>query len=228
MAGAVGPMYPVSLDIQGKLCVVVGGGRVAARKVRGLLAAGARVRVISPALHQRMEVLLGQEGIEWQCKPFAAEDVAGAFLVFAATDKPAVQAAVLAAARSSNLLINVADSPDDCDFQIPAVLRRGALSISVATNGTTPAVAALVRRQLEAVVGEEYALLTALVGAMREEILRRSASDAEKKILFEKILQDDIVLWLRERQWPKVRQHLEGVIGRPLGRDLEVLLKENP
>lgn len=74
-------MYPVSLDIDGKLCLVVGGGRVAARKARGLLAAGAQVRVISPALHERMEALLAEEGIEWQRKAFAAEDVEGAFLV---------------------------------------------------------------------------------------------------------------------------------------------------
>lgn len=221
-------MYPVSLDIDGKLCLVVGGGRVAARKVRGLLAAGARVRVISPALHPRLEALLAQEGIEWQRKPFTAEDVDGAFLVFAATDRPEVQAAVLAAARSHNLLVNMADNPGDCDFQVPAVLRRGDLSISVATNGTTPAMAALVRRQLEGVIGEEYALLTTLMGALREEILRLASSEAEKKILFQKILQDDIVLWLRERQWTKVRQHLEEVLGRPLGRDLEVLFKENP
>ena len=221
-------MYPVSLDIDGKLCLVVGGGRVAARKARGLLAAGARVRVISPALHVRMEVLLAEEGVEWQRKAFAAEDVEGAFLVFAATDRPEVQAAVLAAARAHNLLINMADNPDACDFQVPAVLRRGELSISVATNGTTPAMAALVRRQLEGVIGEEYALLTTLMGALREEILRLAGSEAEKKILFQKILQDDIVLWLRERQWTKVRQHLEEVIGRPMGRDLEVLLKENP
>ncbi len=221
-------MYPLSLDICGKLCLVVGGGRVAARKARGLLAAGGRVRVVSPALHQAMEALLAQEGIEWQRKPFTAGDVEGAFLVFAATDKPEVQAAVLAAARSNNLLINVADNPDDCDFQVPAVLRRGELSISIATNGTTPAVAALVRRQLEAVIGEEYALLTALMGAVRGDILQQAFTDAEKKILFQKILRDDIVLWLRERQWTKVRQHLEEVIGRPLGRDLEVLFKENP
>lgn len=221
-------MYPVNLDIGGKLCLVVGGGKVAARKVRGLLAAGARVRVISPALHARLEALLAQDGIEWQRKAFVAEDVEGAFLVFAATDQPEVQAAVLAAARSQNLLINMADNPVDCDFQVPAVLRRGELSISIATNGTTPAVAALVRRQLEGMIGEEYALLTALVGALREEILSLPLSEAEKKILFQKILQDDIVLWLRGRQWTKVQRHLEEVIGRPLGRDLEVMLKEKP
>ncbi len=221
-------MYPVSLDIAGKLCVVVGGGTVAARKVRGLLAADAWVRVVSPVLTPRLAALWQQHSIEWRQKVFEAEDLTGAFLVFAATDNPAVQIAILRAARSGNLLVNVADGPELCDFQIPAVLRRGDLSISIATNGTTPAVAAMVRQRLEEVIGEEYGLLTALVAAVREDILRQSIGEEEKRILFQKILQDDIVSWLRERQWKRVRQHLERVIGRPLGRELEAVLKENP
>lgn len=221
-------MYPVSLDITGRLCVVVGGGTIATRKVRGLVAAGGRVRIISPELTDELKTLLEQGTIEWRQTVFAAEELSGAFLVFAATNNPEVQAAVVTAARSSRLLVNVVDGPEFCDFQVPAVVRRGDLSISVATNGKTPAVAALVRKQLEALIGEEYAILTALMGAIREEIIGQAGSDAEKKILFQKILQDDIVHWLRARQWHKVQAHLEDVIGRPLGRDLEGLIKENP
>ncbi|MGD9949866.1 MAG: bifunctional precorrin-2 dehydrogenase/sirohydrochlorin ferrochelatase [Desulfobulbus sp.] len=221
-------MYPVSLEITGRLCVVVGGGKVAARKVRGILAAGGRVRILSPELTPQLATLVAQGTIEWWQKTFVSEDLADAFLVFAATDKPSVQAEIIEAARSRNLLINVADGPELCDFQVPAVLRRGDLSISIATNGKTPAVAALIRKRLGEVIGEEYALLTSLIGAIREEVIGAAGSDAEKKILFQKILQDDIVFWLRERQWHKVQAHLESVIGRPLGRDLEVLIKENP
>jgi precorrin-2 dehydrogenase/sirohydrochlorin ferrochelatase len=221
-------MYPVSLDITNKLCVVVGGGNVAARKVRGILTAGGHVRIVSPECSARLDALMGQSGIEWRQKLFGVEDLAGAFLVFAATDNPAVQKTIVQAAHARNLLVNVADSPELCDFQIPAVLRRGDLSISVATNGTTPAVAAMVRKRLEELIGEEYGFLTALVGAVRDEIIQQAASESEKKILFQKILQDDILRWLRERQWERVQQHLESVIGRPLDRDLEVLLKENP
>ncbi|MBM9613371.1 bifunctional precorrin-2 dehydrogenase/sirohydrochlorin ferrochelatase [Desulfobulbus rhabdoformis] len=221
-------MYPVSLDIEGKLCVVVGGGTVAARKVRGLIAAGGRVRIVSPVLNELMHASVQEGSVEWRPKKFEAQDLDGAFLVFAATDSPVIQEAIVAAAHARKLLVNVADGPDQCDFQVPAVLRRGDLSISIATGGKTPAVAALVRRQLERVVGEEYALLTALVGAIRQEITGLAISDGEKKILFQKMLQEDIVTWLRERQWHRVQSHIEAVIGRPLGRDLEVLIKENP
>jgi hypothetical protein len=81
---------------------------------------------------------------------------------------------------------------------------------------------------LETLIGEEYGALTALVAAFRDEIICRATCEAEKKILFQKILQDDILRWLRERQWAELQQHLESVIGRPLGLDLEVLFKENP
>ncbi|NCC77340.1 MAG: bifunctional precorrin-2 dehydrogenase/sirohydrochlorin ferrochelatase [Clostridia bacterium] len=221
-------MYPVSLDIKDKLCVVVGGGHVAARKVRGILAAGGRVRIISPELSARLDPLKEKREVEWRRKVFEAGDLAGAFLVFAATNDPEAQAAIVEAARGRNLLVNVADCPEICDFQIPAVLRRGDLSISVATNGKTPAVAAMVRKRLETVIGEEYGLLTTLVAVLRDEIIQQATSEVEKKKLFQKILQDDIVLWLRERQWHRVRQHLENVLGRPLGGDLERLFKENP
>jgi precorrin-2 dehydrogenase/sirohydrochlorin ferrochelatase len=221
-------MYPISLNIAGKICVVVGGGQVAARKVDGILGAGARVRIISPDLTDRLQALAEQGEVEWRQKRFEAEDLRDAFLVFAATDNPQVQALIVKTAREENLLVNVADGPDLCDFQIPAVLRRGDLTITVATNGTTPAVAVMVKKRLETLIGEEYGALTALVAAFRDEIICRATCEAEKKILFQKILQDDILRWLRERQWAELQQHLESVIGRPLGLDLEVLFKENP
>ncbi len=208
--------------------MVVGGGVVAARKVRGLVAAGGRIRIVSPVLGEQLQACTQKEYFEWRQKKFESADLDGAFLVFAATDNPNVQQAIVAAAHSRGLLVNVADGPELCDFQIPAVVRRGDLSISIATGGKTPAVAALVRRHLEQVVGEEYALLTELVGVIRQDITSLAISDGEKKILFQKILQEDIVTWLRERQWHKVQERLEAVIGRPLGRDLEVLIKENP
>lgn len=221
-------MYPVSLDITGKRCVVVGGGSVATRKVHGLLQAGGQVRVISPEAGEDIKSLAVKRQIEWMQKPFAAADVEGAFLVFAATDNPAVQAQVVQAAHVCGVLVNVADGPGQCDFQVPAVVRRGALAISITTEGTTPAVAAMVRRQLESRIGEEYGLLTRLVGLVRDEILAQAGSESAKKILFQKLLQDDILLWLREGQWDRVRERLESVTGQPFTPDLAELFKEKP
>lgn len=221
-------MYPVCLNIAKRLCVVVGGGSVAERKICGILAAHGQVRIVSPVLTAALQVFADQDRVEWRHKMYSADDLDDAYLVFAATNNPAVQEAVCEDARAAGVLLNVADAPELCDFQTPSVVRRGDLTLSVATNGRSPAVAAMVRRRLERDFGDEYGLLTALVGRLREQILRQANSDADKKILFQKILCDDIVDWLRERQWERIQQHLESVLGRPVGHDLESLIKENP
>ena len=221
--------YPVCLNLVGKLSVVVGGGGVAERKVQGLLAGSGMVRVVSPAVSPVVRLLAREGAIEWRQHPYSAVDLEGAFLVFAATNIPEVQRAVLADARAAGLLVNIADDPQACDFHVPASIRRGDLTLCVATNGKSPAVAAMVRRRLERDFGEEYGQLTALMALLRDRVLAESAeSQEEKKILFQKILHDDIVDWLRDRRWDTVQQHLESVFGRPVDLDPGTLTKEKP
>lgn len=221
-------VYPLCLNIAGRLCVIVGGGGVAERKVRGVLAASAHVRVVSPAITPALSLLAEQQRIEWRRKTYSVSDLDDAFLVFAATDNVAVQKAIHRDAQAARVLVNVADAPALCDFQVPATIRRGDLTLGVATNGKSPAVAALVRKRLEREFGGEYALLTRLAGVLREQILTEGRSSDETKILFQKILHDDIVDWLRARRWDAIRQHLEGVLGRPVGDEVEMLIRENP
>ena len=222
-------MYPVCLNISDKLCVVIGGGRVAERKIRGMLAGAGRVRVVSPALTTTLHDLVGHNAIEWREKPYSITDLEGAFLVFAATNTPQVQEVVLRDAHAAGLLVNIADNPAACDFQVPATIRRGDLILSVATKGKSPAVAAMVKRRLEHDFGEEYAHLTVLASALRDHILAENAlSHEEKKILFQKILHEDLVDWLRDRRWDRIQQHLQTVFGRPVDLDPETLTKETP
>jgi precorrin-2 dehydrogenase/sirohydrochlorin ferrochelatase len=222
-------VYPVCLNLVGKLCVVVGGGGVAERKVQGILAGSGMVRVVSPAMTPTLRVLAEQGVLEWREQPYRTLDLDGAFLVFAATNIPEVQRAVLRDARNAGLLINIADDPQSCDFHVPASIRRGDLTLCVATSGKSPAVAAMVRRRLERDFGEEYAQLTTLMALVRDRILAETAgSHEEKKILFQKILHDDIVDWLRECRWDMIQQHLQSVCGRSVDFDPETLTKETP
>jgi precorrin-2 dehydrogenase / sirohydrochlorin ferrochelatase len=218
-------MYPVCLNISGKLCIIVGGGRVAERKVRGVLTGGGSVRVISPVVTTKLQHLAEQERIEWRQKTYDAADLQGAFLVFAATDIADVQRALSRDAQAAGLLINRADAPEACDFQTPASIRRGDLTISVATNGKSPALAAMVRRQLEHDFGEEYTLLTALMAMLRDDILMEEDWE-RKKILFQQILHDDIVDWIRDNHWDRIRQHLHTVLGHSVEVDPDSLRKE--
>lgn len=208
-------MYQLSLNISGRLCVVIGGGRVAERKALSLLEAQAQLRLISPQLTERLHQLAAAGKIDWLNRCVQPGDIRGAMLVFAATDSALVNAAVAHEARAAGQLVNVADAPELCNFQVPAVLRRGDLSIAVATNGKSPALAAQIRKRLEADYGPEYAFLLGLLGRVREQ----TASPARRK-LFENLLDEDILLWIRNGQQEQLRSHLRAVLGPDADYDL--------
>ena len=206
-------MYPICLEISDKLCVIVGGGSVAERKVFSLLTAMARVRVISPALTTHLRQLADEGRIEWQQRGYQPGDLTGALLVFAATDNSRVQKDIVQEAREANQLINVIDSPEECGFQVPAVVRQGDLTLAVSTNGKSPAMAAMIRQQLEESFGEEYGLLLEIMSRLRKEILAGDRTEEERKKLFQKILHDDILLWLKNDQQQQLYDHLASLLG---------------
>jgi precorrin-2 dehydrogenase/sirohydrochlorin ferrochelatase len=221
-------VYPVSLNIAGKLCAVVGGGKVAERKVLSLLNARACVRIISPQLTEVLAEVVSERAadasVEWRNRGYQRGDLDGALLVFAATDNREVQDAVVRDARKAGLLVNVADAPHLCDFQVPAVVRRDNLNIAVSTNGTSPALAARIRQDLEDMYGEEYAVLLRLMSRIRTRICNDfSADGTERKRVFQNILHEDIIHWIRGREWERLSQHLDTVLGPDIHFDLHEL-----
>lgn len=154
-------------------CVVVGGGQVAARKAESLLEAGAQPTVISPAVDARLQAAAEGGHILLLLRPYAAGDLDGAFLVIAATDDPATNQAVFLEAMQRNLLVNVVDDPQHSNFILPALVRRGDLSIAISTGGASPALARRLREKLESDFGPEYAWLTQLLAELRPDLLQR-------------------------------------------------------
>ena len=205
--------FPICLDIKGRCCLVVGGGRVAARKVASLLEHGGRVRVISPELTPELARLHTAGKLEWRAASYQDGDLADAFLVIAATDDAEVQARVHAEAEARHILLNVADVPKWCNFILPATVRRGDLSIAVSTGGKSPAMAKRLRRELEAGLGPEYGLLTELLGRLRPLVLAMGRPHLENQELFSRMLHDDFPTWVRERNWPRITAHLRAVLG---------------
>ncbi|NTU59849.1 MAG: bifunctional precorrin-2 dehydrogenase/sirohydrochlorin ferrochelatase [Deltaproteobacteria bacterium] len=141
-------LYPLSLDLSGRRCLVVGGGRVAERKVRGLLGAAARVTVVAPEATPALAELAERGEIGWRARGFEPGDLDGAALAFVATSSPEANRAAAAAARERGVWLNAAEDGRHCDFHVPAVLRRGAVSVAVSTAGASPALAAWVRDRL--------------------------------------------------------------------------------
>lgn len=162
------PLLPVMLQLADRLCVVVGGGSVALRKTQVLLAAGARVRVVAPQLLSAFAAL---PGLDCRQQPFAPEVLRGAVLVCAATDDPAANAAVVATAQAQGLLVNCADGTTAGDVHFPAVLRRGPLTVTVASHGTSPALAVGLRNQLDHQIGPEWAVVAEIMAALRQKRL---------------------------------------------------------
>jgi len=205
-------LYPVNLDIRDQLCLVVGGGVVAKRKVEALLACGPRLVLISPELCDGLAVIADKNQIEWQEREYQTGDLQGAKLVFAATDNPVIQQNIKNEADKAGILVNVITDPESCSFQVPAMFRRGDLLLTVATCGASPALAARIRKELETKYGEEYALLLNLMSALRKQIVTLNDDQAQHKLLFENLLNSDILVLLKAGNWKQLQGTLEKIL----------------
>lgn len=176
---------------------VVGGGDVAARKVRGLLEAGARVTVISPELHPELAALAEGEQIDHIARDYQDGDLAGNFLVITATDDPETNRCVWNEANQLGILVNVADDPPHCNFILPAIVRRGALNIAISTGGSSPALARRLREQLESQFGVEYQDFIEILGELRPELLARFDPGDQRLITALELIDSDLLTILR-------------------------------
>ncbi|CRF28784.1 uroporphyrinogen-III C-methyltransferase [Mycobacterium tuberculosis] len=199
--------YPVLLDLEGKPCLVVGGGRVAERKARTLLEAGANVTVVSPQLTPQLEAWAAEGLIRTQRQEFISglPVLAQARLVFAATGDAEVNAQVCAEAEALGKLVNSADDAEAGGFIVPAILRRGRLTLAVSTAGASPALAAKVRRQLEDVFGEEYSPYLELMHELRMTVQAVVSDTTERQELFRAMLAWELLPLFKSGELPNDR-----------------------
>ena len=181
--------FPAFLDLRGRRCLVVGGGRVAERKAESLLECGARVIVVSPTLVSGLAHLTAIGRIEHRPRAFRKIDVRRCVLVIAATGDGAVDDAVARTARRHGVLVNAVDRPARCDFIYGSVLQRGQLQIAVSTGGRAPALAREIRRQLEPVIGAEYATLVDEVGRARRAARAAAATPQARRLAGERAVE---------------------------------------
>jgi siroheme synthase-like protein len=175
--------YPVNLIVRGRRCIVVGAGRIAARKIDALLAAGADVHVIAPKLGDDVAVWRDVGRVTVDEREFEPGDLDGAWLATTATDEPAVNRAVFEAGEARGVWVNSADDPDNCSFTLMSVVRRGDVVMTIGTGGRSPALAAWLKERAQAALGPEYETLVTLLAEAREELRAsgRSTEDADWK-----------------------------------------------
>ncbi len=215
--------YPVNLQITSRLCIVVGGGGVALRKVRSLLQGDARVRVISPTLEPELRFLAEEQRIEWLKRGYVEGDLHGAFLVFAATNDRTVQKLIMEEADRAAVLLNSADDPYGSDFHVPAHFRRGKMLITVSTGGGSPALAKKIREQLEEIVGPEYEAVVDLLGLVRLRLLEQQEHGTADGELFRRLLEMGVVDLLLDRNWFELQMLLLREL--PAGIDAVALVR---
>ena len=203
--------YPIFLEMEGRPCLVIGGGKEAQRKVTGLMAAGGRVTVIAPKLTRDLQVMLAAGDIECVQREYQDGDVEGYDVCMVATDDGAVNGDVAAEGKRRGIWVNAADDTKNCDFILPAVIRRGSITIAASTGGTSPALARRLREELEAYLTEEMPALADLLGDVRGDLRSRGiVPDAD---LWQEAIDEDLRVLLAQRKYRQAKARLLTALG---------------
>jgi precorrin-2 dehydrogenase / sirohydrochlorin ferrochelatase len=204
--------YPAMLNIAGKTCVVIGGGETAARKISGLLEAGAAVTVISPEIIPGIQQMLG--GIHWEQQPYTPGQIMNLLpvLVFAATDDPTTNQQIVQEARSVGAFVNSVDGSAGSDFTNMAVVRRHPLTIGIHTGGAAPGLAKHLKVKIAEAVGEEYVILARWLDNLRPNARDQLDSQAQRHQLYEAIIASDVLPLLRQGQTDNAYHEFQSIV----------------
>jgi precorrin-2 dehydrogenase/sirohydrochlorin ferrochelatase len=173
--------YPVFLDLRGRKCIVVGGGRVAERKINSLLEAGAEITVISPRLTGGLRVKARKGLIKHLKRRYSKGDLLGAFLAISATGSRKDNVQVRAEADNLNIPVNIVDNPSLCSFIVSSVVVRGPLVIAISTSGVSPALSRSIRKELEKTFGANFAVYLEKLKAVREGVFRKNLPPGKRR-----------------------------------------------
>jgi precorrin-2 dehydrogenase/sirohydrochlorin ferrochelatase len=199
--------YPVFLNLNGKKAVVVGGGKVAERKVTSLIAAGADVTVVSPSLTRGLLKTLSEGRIRYISRLYRKNDVKGAFLVIAATDSPDTNRRI---SKDAPALVNVVDVPAECNFIAPSVVRRGQLLIAISTGGASPAFSKVLRKELQACYGPEFSGYLKFVKEIRFKAMAAIPQSRKRERFLKGLASGKILSMLRTKGVDAVKQIIKG------------------
>jgi len=201
-----GMHYPVNLVVEGRPCLVVGGGPVAAEKAAALVACGADVHVVGEEIGPEVRAL----PVTWEQRSYSLGEVSGYRFVVAATGSPVVNARVYEDGEATGVWVNSADDPDHCSATLPAILRRGSLMVTVSTGGGSPAVASWLKERLDAQIGPEYEMLVDLVAAEREAV--RAEGRSTEGLNWKKALDSDMLELIKNGQVADARERLQACL----------------
>ena len=205
------PFYIACLRLDGRRCLVVGGGEVGLEKVEGLLSCGAAVTLVAPGAHDELAALAAEGSIAWERRRYEVGDLDGSFLVIAATDDSEVNIGVHEDAEARAMLVNVVDVPPLCNFILPAIVRSGPLAIAISTAGASPALAKRMKREIAEQFGEDYARLAVILNDVRGWAKATLPTFQERRAFFDSIVggEPDPIARLRDGEERAVLELVE-------------------
>ena len=162
--------YPINLDIEGKICIVLGGGQVANRKIKGLLNAGGKVIVIAPDICETIQQLVDSKKIEWQQQKYSNGCLPEGLILIAATNDPKINRLAAAEASSKHMLVNIVNVKGVGSFTVPSVIRRDNLMLTISTEGLSPALSKCIRQYLETQFNDNFARWLERLSKIRDEV----------------------------------------------------------
>ena len=205
--------YPIYLQLHEQPCVVIGGGKIAEGKVEGLLAAEAKVTVVSPELTSHLHILVEQNQITHIARVYQTGDLARAFIVICATDQTEINHQVWQEASANGQLVNVVDDTPRCNFIAPAILRKGDLTIAISTAGKAPALAVRLKERLQNQIGSEYERFLELSGQLREPLAHHVPDFETRKALWYELVDSDALSLLAQGDEPAAMEIISQVVG---------------
>lgn len=204
--------YPINLNISGRSCAVLGGGKVAERKTVALLKAGAAVTVISPELTPGLVMLADARRIVHMARSYKTGCLAGFFIIICATDNRLINEQAAREARDQGALVNVVDDPAQGNFSVPAHIARGDLMITVSTGGKSPVFARRLREELSATYGEEYGVYLELIAKVRDEIKEKLPTFREREGFWREAISQDVLSLLRNGKIKEAEAKIKNAI----------------
>ncbi|GAB6098515.1 bifunctional precorrin-2 dehydrogenase/sirohydrochlorin ferrochelatase [Halanaerocella petrolearia] len=213
--------YPINLDLADKEVLVVGGGKVAYRKLKRLVDAETYITLVSPQISNNINKLISKEEIEFLPRKFKRQDIEGKFLIIAATDKKEINQEIGQLAIQKDKLVNVVDNVELSNFTLPATIEQGDLLLTVATGGNLPALSRVIRQKLEVDFGSEFACFLKLMSQIRPVVLEELAQEEMRRKVFRQLADLELINLLTEDRETAIKR-IEEILAEV---DLKIDLK---
>ncbi len=201
--------YPVFLKLEGRKCLVIGGGGVAERKVRTLARCGADIYVVSPELTSGLKEMSDTGRIHHRAGFYHPTDLEDVFLVFCATDDDEINGAVAADCAARNIAVNVVDDPKRCSFVVPSVVHRGDFKLAISTGGNSPHLARVIRQDLETLFGPQFEEFTTFIGRVRKQVLQTVSDPEKRRMILNNLVDDETLDMLKQGNLAQAKERVE-------------------